>query len=171
MTVNIKFDMYYQFLLSTKYHGDDDKHIKWSYNIIKYGTATDLYKIGCQYYDGVNVTMNYNRAYSLFERSSKLNNVNASYMLGICYLFGFGTEIDIKKGLSLIISASDRECDSASIFMGNCYMHGDFVEKDQYTAISWWRLAADRGNNLAINLIDENSLWEYGKPIELQLNQ
>lgn len=58
------------------------------------GDANAQYKLGKQYYSGINQDQDYKKAFLWFKKSAEQGNIDALYNSGLCYYFGYGININ-----------------------------------------------------------------------------
>ena len=86
------------------------------------------------------------KAFKLYKKAAKLDNIDAEIMLGLCYLAGIGTEKDEHKAFKLL-HKNAVECDNGEAlhWLGWFYETGTVVEQDLETANIYYEKALKNG--------------------------
>jgi hypothetical protein len=108
--------------------------------------ATAQYNIGCMYYGGEGVSMNYREAFSNFRQAADMGNVDAMTNVGILYRNGQGVTRDFVAALRWLRKAADAGDGWAMNSIGTMYESGDGVNADRDQAMRWYRKAAAAGD-------------------------
>jgi TPR repeat protein len=137
--------------------------------------AKASFNLGCCYYKGSGITVDYARAVSSFNEAVRLGYVDANLNLGKCYQLGHGVSVDTEKAIDCYLKAkSTTELESliellknaqgdenAQICLAKCYLYGHGVrEQDTNKAINLLKTLAERENPDAqyiLGLCFENS--------------
>ena len=116
------------------------------------------YKMGKQFYLGINVEQDYELAFDYFSKAAKKGHMNALYNLGLCYYHGQGTTQDYDSAVVYLRKAAEMGHAMAQYKYANCYNFGFGTQgKNVSEAIKWYEMAAAQGVNLAKN----NVAWLY----------
>ena len=93
----------------------------------------------------------YEQAFLLFQKAGSLGNAKALYELGNASLNGRGTKADSIKGRQYFERSAQAGYDKAQRSLGFLYEYGfGGIAKDIEKAKYWYQLAADQGNQEAI---------------------
>lgn len=127
------------------------------------GDAEAQYKLGKSFYLGLNDNQDYEKAITLFKKSTEQGNINASYNLGLCYLNGQGTEPNFEMAEKYLKNAAEKGHAMAQFKYANYLMtkgndNGSFgagYTKNINEAIKWYESAASQNiimakNNVAV---------------------
>ena len=105
------------------------------------------------YQQGITANNNkdYDQAFLLFQKAGSLGNAKALYQLGNAFLYGLGTKSDWTKGKEYLQRSAQAGYDKAQRALGFLYENGfGGIAKDIEQAKYWYQLAADQGNQEAI---------------------
>ena len=105
------------------------------------------------YQQGITAKNNkdYEQAFLLFQKAGSLGNAKALYELGNASLNGRGTKADSIKGRQYFERSAQAGYDKAQRSLGFLYEYGfGGIAKDMEQAKYWYQLAADQGNQEAI---------------------
>ena len=105
------------------------------------GGAPAMLAVGCDYYYGKSVPMDYSEAVKWFRKAADIGNSSAIYFLGSCYFQGRGVPKDYTEALKWFRKAAELDQDGATDLLGVCYQYGLGVPKDEAEAIKWYRKA------------------------------
>lgn len=109
-----------------------------------------LNALGECYFWGRGTDVDYDNAFSCFERAAQRNNHDAQYNLGVCYAGGYGTEFNDEKALENFRLAENYHPD-ASAYIGYYYYRGwGGVDMDKNEAYERFALAQSKGSVMAI---------------------
>lgn len=109
------------------------------------GNAEAQMWLGTLYY----AKKEFNKAFSLFEKSHFQGNLQATFNLARMYDRGLGIKKNLGKAKELyLMSAKKRYADSQHN-IGNMYFLGEGVKKDYKEALKWLLLAAEQGQRMA----------------------
>lgn len=105
-----------------------------------------LNNVGSLYFNGIGTEKNRARAISYFNKSAKLGNDNAATNLAFIYLTGNNNDSERnKKAMQLFRQAAKSGNKLAEFMLGYAYYKGFTVDRDNYTAFSLIKDAADEG--------------------------
>lgn len=120
------------------------------------GDAKAQYNLGKQYYLGISVEQDYNKAISWFEKSAKQGNIDAIYNLGLCYYYGQGVNQNYDYAIEYFKTAAHSSHAMAQFKYAVCLNNGLGQQgKNISEAITWYEKAASQNilnakNNVAI---------------------
>ena len=118
-------------------------------------SSSALNKLGECYFNGKEVSRNYEKAFKLFQkncngdwyytqtRNEALYKLQSLYWLGVCYENGFGTEKNEKKALESYEMAAAKNISMACDRLGMIYKEGNLVTQNLEKAIELLKLAAE----------------------------
>ncbi len=86
-------------------------------------SAQEIYEIGKKYYDGINIEVDFNKAYKCFKTSAEMGNTQAMYSLHLCYNLGNGVDKDEAMALELLEKAANLGDAEAQCGLGYEYEH------------------------------------------------
>ena len=96
----------------------------------------------------------YDQAFLLFQKAGSSGNAKALYELGNAFLYGLGTKSDWTKGKEYFQSSAQAGYDKAQRALGFLYENGfGGIAKNIEQAKYWYQLAADQGNQEAIEFL------------------
>ena len=135
----------------------------------KYNMMIEYEELGIKYFKGKGVNINYEVAYSYFEKAVKYNSLTAMWYIGNMYDKGIYFEQDFNKAFEWYLIAAEAGHARAQNSVGNMYETGEGVKKDLTKALDWYILSYEQGNKLAKeNLqilsekIDTDALYKKG---------
>jgi len=116
------------------------------------GYADAYYFLGRFYGLGDGVTLDFEKAMSLYNEGMELGSAKCGYALGLMYYSGSGIEKDDdtakqffeKNYQTLMIEASNGDTVSTHI-LGTYYYYGFYVQRFIFSAIEWFQKAAKEG--------------------------
>lgn len=101
----------------------------------------------------------YQKAYPDIKKMAKSGNKVALYYLGLMTMQGYVVPKNESKGVGLIKQAASRGYVKAQRFMGNYYLKH---KKQPTAAFTWYKKAADRGDNISTLYVAGSYLHGYG---------
>lgn len=134
--------------------GAADQHFIKAYNgfcKLEEGTKDDKlqYRLGQMNLTGTGTKVNLQNTCYYFEKSAKLENVNAMYGLGKLYLNNKFEGYDVKKAAKWLFEASERGHDYAQYTLGKLFLKGDLVRKEVAYGIKLLEQSAEQNNQWA----------------------
>ncbi|GBC20845.1 kinase-like domain-containing protein [Rhizophagus irregularis DAOM 181602=DAOM 197198] len=121
----------------------------WLLNNQHYSNSVVL--LGDFNYLGIEINVDVNKAFELYQKSADLENEFGINNLGYCYQNGIGTDIDEKKAFELYQVAADLGNASGIDNLGYCYQNGIGTKIDEKKAFELYQKAADLGNTPGID--------------------
>ncbi|POG69866.1 uncharacterized protein OCT59_023789 [Rhizophagus irregularis] len=121
----------------------------WLLNNQHYSNSIVL--LGDFNYLGIEINVDKNKAFELYQNSSDLENAYGINNLGYCYQHGIGIDIDEKKAFELYQKSSDLGNVYGINNLGYCYQHGTGTDIDEEKAFELYQKAADLGDAYGIN--------------------
>ena len=107
--------------------------------------------MGICYTHGYGVNKDQVRAFNNFKSAAEKGHLDARLRLGVCYYNGHGVSIDLPRAAKCFKLFAKKGDAFAQIYLGLCYGSDDAGVRQNYTkAIYWTRLAADQGDERAI---------------------
>jgi TPR repeat protein len=134
-------------------------HYLKAYETDELNKADAAYRLGVCNLKGLGTGKNEGLAFEWFERGSQLGSPDALYMLGECYYYGVGTAQNDFLAAATYLQAieqidekniTDEKHASLLLAIAQCYEHGRGVDKDAVKAMSFYKKAADTGNDEAM---------------------
>lgn len=148
-------------------------------------TASEYYKLGLEYKDGIGAKMNYTKAVAYFTIAANMGDPQSVYALAYMHYKGLGCLQDYTKAAELFALGANSGKDNSMYFYGLCWRNGYGVAKNADSAKFWlqksadlgykqalWELAMPNGensNDSAITLL--KSVSNAAIPVRVQLNQ
>lgn len=108
-----------------------------------------LYRIGKMYQKGQGTEPNESKAIYYLEQSAEVNNVNAIYDLSKIYLHTGDAEKQT-LAIQMLKELAQNHHAQAQYALGKIFSENTYAEKDIATSISYFRAAADQGNDFAL---------------------
>jgi TPR repeat protein len=105
------------------------------------GEAEAAFNLGCDYYNGNGVPLDYKLAAKYFRDAAEKSHVAAQDRLGFCYEYGKGVTEDRHEAVRWFRMAAERGYAEAQFNLGWCYESEDPAE-----ALRWYLKAAGQGN-------------------------
>lgn len=119
------------------------------------------YQIGMMYFKGLGTTVDNQKASEYLEKSAELGNQYAKRLLAFEYISGKSFEKNIDKGISLLTECADSGDVFACYKLGKFYLFGtENIQKDMQKAIQYLNLFAEKGNEYAQNILDDQEKFE-----------
>ena len=123
------------------------------------GEPTALNNLGLCYENGIGVTRNPEKAFSLYSQAYSLSkSAETTLNLGRCYVYEIGTKQDLKKGLELLNKAIEMGQPNAMAILGHLLISGKILEEDKQRGTELLRCAAGFGHtdaSLYLSILDE----------------
>ncbi len=144
---------------------DDAKALDW----LTRGTEQPkaLFRLGYMYQNGLGVSVDLEKAFDFYQRSSDKGHVIAKSNLASMYYNGEYVEKDPAMAVSLWKDSTDAGYGMAFGNLGVAYHFGKGVEKNMEKAVEMYSKAAELGNiNAAKTLV---KLFELGKEVDKNL--
>ena len=136
------------------------------------GSPKNLNALGECYFFGRGTEVNFDQAFSCFEKAAPKNS-SAQYNLAVCYYYGYGTEINDEKAFEYFQKAEDDVAD-AKAYAGHYYYCGwGGIEVDKDKANSLFELSKSKGSTMALYfqamyyIFEDESEDRFDKAIEL----
>ena len=114
------------------------------------GVADAQYMLGICYINGRGVEKSVKKAIEWLGKAGEQGDYHALGLIGIHKLTGDGTQQDLKAGFNMVRKAAE-ETESATFqyYVGLCREKGWGVAPDIKKAATWYKLAADQGDEEA----------------------
>ena len=142
------------------------------------GDTSSQYMLGCCFFNGDGTNVDYRKAIFWFEKAAKKGDISSQFYLIDCYLDGIGTNVDYDKARywlthgeidirtleieKLIKLLSHLTFNSNNFKLFECAAQQGFIEAQMKLgayyyeeAISWYKKAAEQGNDEAKNILEE----------------
>jgi TPR repeat protein len=117
---------------------DNKLALKWSEKI---SDAKYINQLGQKYYDGVEVTRNYEKALYWYQKAANSGYESAMMMLGFCYENGLGTPVNDKNAYLWYDKILDG---NIALSIGLKYFEGEICVNYR-KAVKWFNKAIDMG--------------------------
>ena len=129
------------------------KAFEWYEKSAAQNNAKGQFNLGYCYYSGKGTAQNFEKAFVLFQKSSKQGYMRATYALGECYFYGQGTAQNYSAARECFYRAAQADVADAQRRLGECYEHGYGTIASREEAITWYRKAAEQGDDNAIKAL------------------
>jgi hypothetical protein len=113
------------------------------------GDATEQFKLGCCYEQGVAWRRTIKKPSNGSARPLSRATQRHSATWGLCYDFGWGVKKDGKEAVKWYRKSAEQGNATAQLNLGMCYVKGDGVPQDYVEASKWYNLAAAQGDKKA----------------------
>jgi TPR repeat protein len=117
---------------------------KWLLNNQNYSNS--IFLLGLFNHCGIEINVDKQKAFELYEKAANLGNAFATDNLGNCYEDGIGTYVNRKKAFELYKKSANMGNVSGINNLGNCYNIGVGTDVDDAKAFELYQLAANLGN-------------------------
>ena len=118
-------------------------------NIEKDTTEEELNRLATTYYEGNGVEQDYEKAFTYWERSAAMGNMDAQFRVGFCYFYGIGVKQDYSNAAVWFTKAAEQGEKGAQYNLGVMYENGIGVRQDYVKAVQYYQISADQGNEFA----------------------
>ncbi len=135
------------YLVGQGVKADDSMAFKYFSRSAAAGDAVGMYNLGCMYLNGKGTSVDLRRAMTWFRKSSDKGYSEASTSVGFLFDRGIGVERDYKEALKYYKIAGENG--NALLAIGDLYRDGKGVATDASVANSFYRRAANLGNEQA----------------------
>lgn len=108
------------------------------------GDAEAQYQLGRKYYDGTDLTLNYQEAANWFALAADQGHASAQNSLGYCHYNGYGVEQDSVAAKIWFQKAAEQGNEIAQFNLAQCYQSGVGVTRDLEQAVKWYQKSSDR---------------------------
>ncbi|GBC02999.1 hypothetical protein RclHR1_04920008 [Rhizophagus clarus] len=99
---------------------------------------------------GIEVEVDKQKAFELYQKAANLRNVFGITSLGSCYFNGIGTVVNKQKAFELYLKAANLGNSRGMYNLGYCYREGVGTKIDEQKAFELYQKAANLGNKLGI---------------------
>ncbi|MBQ7307617.1 MAG: sel1 repeat family protein [Clostridia bacterium] len=96
---------------------------------------------------------NYDKAFELLSKLSKIYNSEAQLLLGECYYCGNGVSQNYKEAIKWYSLSAEQNNDKALYQLGRCYYFGIGVDKNIEKARSFFEKSVKYGNTESLRFI------------------
>jgi len=111
------------------------------------------FALAAMYYDGVGVTQSDKEAFHWFEKAANKGQILAATFLGDMYKSGRGVSQSYEQTYVWYTRAGDQGNAYAIFNLGIFYLLGTGVDKDENKGVALLRMAAERGDPSAKNVL------------------
>lgn len=137
---------------STPKH-DYEKSPSWFERAVNLDSGAGYLGLSRFYVNGIIVTADIAKAFSLCQKSAERGWVPAYGYLAWHYLTGQGVDENLVEVHKFLKKGADQKDPYAMYLLGACYESGAGVEKNLDTAKTWYRKAADLDQEEAIEAL------------------
>ncbi|GES88055.1 kinase-like domain-containing protein [Rhizophagus clarus] len=116
----------------------------WSLNNQNYSNSIVL--LGDFNYLGIEINVNKNKAFELYQTAAILGNIIAQYNLGCCYKYGKGVDKDYDKAFNIFKKSAEKSHPKGINHLGYCYKYGLGTNVNEKKAFELYKKAANLGN-------------------------
>ena len=102
---------------------------------------------------------NYPMAFAFFVKAANAGHFEAMLKVGSCYKNGVGVEQSYEKAFEWYKKAADAGYAQGMNYVASCYRKGEGVRQDSNEARHWYEKAAALGNKLALNSLQNFTMW------------
>lgn len=146
------YDLGYMYFTGEGLEKDTTKALKFFRESAKRRNPSALYMLAYIYDTGSGVSKDPKEAARWYLKSAKTGNDVSQYRLGVLLLnHGVRVKRSNPEALRWLLMSAAQNNTDAQFALGYMYEFGDGVEKDFSKADKWYRRAALRGNEKAIN--------------------
>ncbi|GBC05765.1 hypothetical protein RclHR1_06410002 [Rhizophagus clarus] len=112
--------------------------------------SNSLLLLGVFNHFGIQINVNKQKAFELYQKAANLRNVSGINNLGFCYRDGIGTNINELKAFELFQKAANLGSAYGIYNLGNCYYRGLGIGSDKQKAFELYQKSANLGNTLGM---------------------
>ena len=131
------------------------------------GNAKAQWRLGLDYYTGIDVAQDDVEASKWIRKSAEQNYDAAQCLLGVFYQIGIGVLEDQVEAVNWFRKAGDQGDAKAQYNPGYCYRKGTGVAQDNTEAAEWFRKAAEQGDSSSQNALGACYARGEGVPRDL----
>ncbi|RGB27419.1 kinase-like domain-containing protein [Rhizophagus diaphanus] len=113
--------------------------------------SNSIFLLGVFNHFGIEININNQKAFELYQNAANLGNVFGITSLGYCYNKGVGTNIDEQKAFEMYQKAANLGNPRGMNNLGTCYINGLGSIIDNHKAFKLYEEAASLGNILGIS--------------------
>ncbi|GES91049.1 kinase-like domain-containing protein [Rhizophagus clarus] len=135
---------------------------KWLLNTPN--NSNSIFLLGYFNFYGIGTSINKQKAFELYKKAVKLENMTAQLVLADIYIHGKGLMKDCDKAFKLTKKLAEKEHLAGINMLGYCYGCGVGTNVNMIKAFGLYKKAADLGNSIAQYNIA--LLYEHGKGVE-----
>ncbi len=110
-----------------------------------------IIEVGLSYYSGSLVEHDKEKAISYLSRAADLGSIEAKIRIAAITIFESSAETELSEQIALLKKTSNEGSVLAETALGFCYENGKGISQDKARAVSLYRKAAQRGNEIAFN--------------------
>ncbi|POG68376.1 hypothetical protein GLOIN_2v1638132 [Rhizophagus irregularis DAOM 181602=DAOM 197198] len=140
-------------IIIVKYLNDHDIALKEIYNWLlnNQDNSNSVFILGVFYHFGIEINVNRQKAFELYQNAVKSGNVFGITSLGYCHEEGIGTGVDKQKAFELYQKAANLGNPRGIRNLGYCYEFGIGASIDELMAFELYQKSTNLGNTLGIN--------------------
>lgn len=129
----------------------------------KHGDVEAQYTLGEKYFEGIDVSQDYEEAMKWFMQAAGKEDCTALNWVGYMYFYGYGVPLDYNEALKWFTKAADQNSSYAQYYIGLIYQSESFGNNDD-EAFKWMLKAADQNYASAQNSV--GNMYYCGKGTE-----
>ncbi|GBB95882.1 hypothetical protein RclHR1_26380004 [Rhizophagus clarus] len=141
--------------------------------LLNQDNSNSIYLLGIFNHFGIEINVDYQKAFKLYQNSMYLGNIFGIVSLGYCYQNGIGTSIDVQKAFELYQKAANLGNSRGIYNLGYCYNKGVGTNIDNQKAFELYQTSANLGyahgmNNLGYcfdngigTIVDKQKAFEF----------
>ena len=126
--------------------------IKWFEEASNHGNNRARIELANIYRKGIGIEVDINRAIYWYEKASELGDKNSMLQLGLIYRDGLGVDRDSTKSSFWMKKYANADFANYEVVLGDIFKQG-FSDLNSLSCIEWYKNAADKGNQRAINML------------------
>ncbi|RGB36617.1 kinase-like domain-containing protein [Rhizophagus diaphanus] len=140
-------------IIIVKYLNDHDIALKEMYNWLlnNQDNSNSVFILGVFYHFGIEINVNKQKAFELYQNAVKSGNVFGITSLGYCHEEGIGTGVDKQKAFELYQKAANLGNPRGILSLGYCYEFGIGASIDERMAFELYQKSTNLGNSLGMN--------------------
>ncbi|KAL0241358.1 hypothetical protein GEMRC1_006593 [Eukaryota sp. GEM-RC1] len=128
-----------------------------------------LFSLGMDFFNGNEVTQNYDKSFVLFLKAANLHHVESIFKLGCCYYLGLGIELNLEKAAHYFKKSAELGHVYGMINIGYCFYDGIGVDESLEQAFNWFNKSADLNNSEGLYWL--SNCLRYGHGIDQILEE
>ena len=138
-----------------------DKSLIWARKAAQMNQPYGLLILGRLYDEGLGIDVDHKEALKYFEKAADQGNADAQNIVGNIYTVADFVKHDYKKAFDNYQKAASQGHLYGMLNFGLCYQEGQGTDMDIIAAENWIRKAADGGLQDAIDILNNNPLYNH----------
>ncbi|RGB27588.1 kinase-like domain-containing protein [Rhizophagus diaphanus] len=143
-----------------KYNIASQEIYNWLLNNQDKDNSNSIVLLGVFNHFGIDICVNEQRAFELYQKSASLDNVSGIISSGFCYQYGIGTGVDKKMAFELYQRAANLGNTRGLYNLGYCYENGIGTITNKRKAFELYKKTAKLGYMFGINNL--GYCYQYG---------